>query len=372
MAPCCMSHMSGRCSSSLWCVWLRKNVVRLIVPFFLALCAAQCGRPLHFGSKNQVACIIGAPPRRALAVGTLFGGLCPSSVGAIPGSFTRKKFKEVIAESGLDDWKVKDYEAMRDDVPRTSKFQAAIRRRLAGFKGDATVVDIGTGPFALLAIFAALAGAKKVYAIEINAAAAASARETVARAGLAHKVVVLEGDSMKLDLPERVDLVVSELIGSIAGQEGVEPIIRDAGKRFLKDGVGAAGMIPASCQTCISPVFYRGRTKLAKITNYFAGLRSRGIAEDGSVLPLRINASIRTISYFWRSRSCWKTSTTDQAMPIRSRRRRPSLSPLIPRKSHMMRSWVLRCTIGQISHLIPLLVSRCGLEWSLTTRTSSM
>ena len=28
-------------------------------------------------------------------------------------------------------FKVKDYEAMRDDVPRTSKFEAAIRRRLA-------------------------------------------------------------------------------------------------------------------------------------------------------------------------------------------------------------------------------------------------
>ena len=31
---------------------------------------------------------------------------------------------------------------------------------------QATVLDIGTGPFALLAVIAAKAGAKKVYAIE--------------------------------------------------------------------------------------------------------------------------------------------------------------------------------------------------------------
>lgn len=49
---------------------------------------------------------------------------------------------------------------MRDDVPRTSKFAAAIQRRLSSFPA-ATVVDIGTGPFALLAIIAARAGAKK-------------------------------------------------------------------------------------------------------------------------------------------------------------------------------------------------------------------
>ena len=60
---------------------------------------------------------------------------------------------------------MKDYEAMRDDAPRTSRFARAIARRLQQRQAQ-TVLDIGTGPFALLAVIAARAGAKKVYAIE--------------------------------------------------------------------------------------------------------------------------------------------------------------------------------------------------------------
>jgi protein arginine N-methyltransferase 1 len=56
---------------------------------------------------------------------------------------------------------------MRDDVVRTE----AYRRALQNVVHDKTIVDIGTGALALLAIFAAEAGARKVYAIEANAEA---------------------------------------------------------------------------------------------------------------------------------------------------------------------------------------------------------
>merc|ERR1719343_898986 len=122
---------------------------------------------------------------------------------------------------------------MRDDGPRTEAYRAAINARLGAMPG-AVVVDIGTGALALLAIMAARAGAKKVYAIEINPGAAKLAREAVAR----QQIEVIEGNSMEVELPERADLIVSELIGSIATQEGVEPIIKDAEKRFLKEKEG--------------------------------------------------------------------------------------------------------------------------------------
>eukprot|EP00434_Breviolum_minutum_P003712 symbB.v1.2.003267.t1/scaffold117.1/size318901/6 len=205
-----------------------------------------------------------------------------------------RSFEEVIAESGLEDWSVKDYEAMRDDVPRTSKFEAAIRRRLAQ-QPQATVLDIGTGPFALLAVIAAKAGAKKVYAIEKNPEAAAMAKETVERDGWKDVIEIIQGDSMKVELPEQVDLVVSELIGSIATQEGVEPIIRDARRRFLKESNGSqggsCGMIPARCQTCIVPVLYKGRSFLQRFTAPFDGVRSRGKSTEGSTPPLRIKSA---------------------------------------------------------------------------------
>ena len=47
---------------------------------------------------------------------------------------------------------------MRDDEGRTPLFEKAIRARLAGQEGQLTVLEIGTGPFALLALIAARAG----------------------------------------------------------------------------------------------------------------------------------------------------------------------------------------------------------------------
>lgn len=212
----------------------------------------------------------------------------------------RLVLKQVLAETLLDDWKIRDYEAMRDDVSRTSKFEAAIKRRLADTGGQAVVADIGTGSFALLAIMAARAGAKRVYAVERNHAAAERAKETVERAGLKGQIEVIEGDALKIELPERVDLVVSELIGSIATQEGVEPIIRDAQRRHLKPGgstllkpAACQQMIPARCQTCVAPVSYRDHKWVA----FKKGVQSRGKPEPESIRPLRLLSDTKDLDF---------------------------------------------------------------------------
>jgi len=206
------------------------------------------------------------------------------------------QLQKVIAETLLDDWKLQDYEAMRDDQARTSRFEAAIRRRLAGLEGRATVVDIGTGSFALLAVMAAQAGARKVYAIEKNKAAAERAKEWVRFRKLQDKIDIIEGDSMTVELPEKVDFVVSELIGSIATQEGVEPIIRDASQRFLKPKPAEdprPQMIPARCQTCIAPVEYKDHDWY----QWKRGLQSRGKPEPGSLRPLRLESRTRDLTF---------------------------------------------------------------------------
>mmetsp|Transcript_27186 Transcript_27186/g.63271 ORF Transcript_27186/g.63271 Transcript_27186/m.63271 type:complete len:396 (+) Transcript_27186:95-1282(+) len=200
-----------------------------------------------------------------------------------------RTYTEVVQEAGLEDWQLPDYEAMRDDVPRTSKFASAIKRRCAQEPG-ATVVDIGTGPFALLALIAARAGAKKVYAIEKNEEAAKYAKKFVAKEGMEDKVIVISGDSMQIDLPEKCDFIVSELIGSIATQEGVTPIIADARQRFLKPEVVTTGMIPERCQTLIAPIKYKGRSAMDRLTKPVQGLRSRGRPSPGSAITLRVPA----------------------------------------------------------------------------------
>jgi len=201
----------------------------------------------------------GEPGRRPAAIGAALAGLIPW-VAVAQGQGV-VKLQQVVAEQGLGDHRLDEYEAMRDDRLRTSKYEAAIRRRLAGSNYMQTVVDLGTGPFALFAIMAARAGARKVYAIEKRPAVAALANEAVAAAQLEQTIEVIEGNSMALQLPERVDFVVSELIGSIAKQEGVQCIIDDASRRFLKNvpsnGVGSCPkMIPARAQTFIAPVSY--------------------------------------------------------------------------------------------------------------------
>lgn len=233
------------------------------------------------------------PGRRAAAAAAAAGAALAS--GAAARAEGTVKLTRVIAESGLEDWTVDEYAAMRDDEPRTEGYEKAIQKRLAGKQG-AVVVDIGTGSFALLAIMAAKAGASKVYAIEKNAAAVPLAREAVDKAGFKDKIEVIEGDSMAVQLPERVDLIVSELIGSIATQEGVEPIIKDA-QRFLKEGLrgDSKAMVPQRVQTQIVPVKYTEH-RIMKFAEK-RGVMSRGKALDGTLRPLRLRGKTRDLVF---------------------------------------------------------------------------
>ena len=103
------------------------------------------------------------------------------------------------------------YSALKNDGVRMRGYQRAIEGAVPGKR----VLDIGTGPEALLAIVAAKAGATSVVACEVNPAAAAAAVEAVRAAGLEDKITILTGHSSELDLPP-VDVVVSEIVGDIA------------------------------------------------------------------------------------------------------------------------------------------------------------
>ena len=60
----------------------------------------------------------------------------------------------------------------------------------------------------------------------------------------------------QVNLPEKVDLIVSELVGNVATGEGVVDTIRDARRRFLREDLlkDPEAMIPRRCQTAIAPV----------------------------------------------------------------------------------------------------------------------
>ena len=138
------------------------------------------------------------------------------------------------------------YYAMTHDDVRVEKFKSAIERSVR----DKIVLEIGTGRDAILARLCAAAGARKVYAVETLEDSYRAAQALVEQLGLADRIVVIHGDSFELQLPEPIDVSVSNICGTIGSSEGTVPILNDA-RRFLKDG---AVIIPRRCLTLIAAV----------------------------------------------------------------------------------------------------------------------
>eukprot|EP00438_Fugacium_kawagutii_P016327 Skav212447 [mRNA] locus=scaffold1094:254407:259171:- [translate_table: standard] len=134
---------------------------------------------------------------------------------------------------------------------------AAIQERVKARPG-LTVLDIGTGPFALFALVAARAGAKKVYAVEGNPEAAERARNSIAEQDDVPEGVieVIEGFSTAVTLPEKVDLVCAEIVGAFATQENIVATMQDAQRRHMKDASNPQNYIPSVVQTWTAPVSY--------------------------------------------------------------------------------------------------------------------
>jgi 16S rRNA G966 N2-methylase RsmD len=135
---------------------------------------------------------------------------------------------------------------MLNDRRRTWGLMAAIRETIR--PGD-VVLDIGTGT-GVLAIAAALAGARHVYAIEAGAIGRV-AREVVEANQLQDRITVIEGWSTQVQLPELADVFVSEIIGNDPFAERVLESTLDARRRLLKDG---ARQIPQTIEVWALPV----------------------------------------------------------------------------------------------------------------------
>ncbi|CAE7506589.1 PRMT10 [Symbiodinium natans] len=177
------------------------------------------------------------------------------------------------------------YNAERDDTRRTPQFIKAIQERIRGREG-LTVLDIGTGPFALFATVAARAGAKKVYAVEGNPEAADRARTFLQeQEDIPEGVIeVIDGFSTAVSLPEKVDLVLAEVVGAFATQENIVASMRDAQRRHMKDPSNPENYIPAAVQTWTAPVSYALHPVLAPPK--FAKLEGQ---------PLTLNPRDRTL-----------------------------------------------------------------------------
>jgi amino acid adenylation domain-containing protein len=143
-------------------------------------------------------------------------------------------------------WDEVMYFAMTHDKPRLKRYKAAMDRLVK----DKVVLDVGTGKDLILTRLCLEAGAKKVYSIEAKEKAYEHANRNVVRYGLQDRVTLIAGDSTTVQLPEKVDVCVLELIGSIGGSEGAVTVLNDA-RKFMKPG---AASIPHRCVTKIAAV----------------------------------------------------------------------------------------------------------------------
>jgi protein arginine N-methyltransferase 1 len=137
----------------------------------------------------------------------------------------------------------------------------AYRRGLATAVRSATsVLDLGAGP-GFWAIMAARLGAKRVYAVEQDESLAWG-ELAARRLGLSGLVVFLHRPSAEVELPERVDCIVSDLRGCLPLFTSHLPSIIDARQRFLRPGgqlLGARDTIWAS--VVHTPRLYRKLTE---------------------------------------------------------------------------------------------------------------
>ena len=81
-----------------------------------------------------------------------------------------------------------------------------------------------------------------MYAIERNEDAYRRANDLINNLGLTDRIILIHGDATQVQLPERVDVCVSEILGTIGSSEGVVSLLNDA-RRFLKDdGIMMSGI----------------------------------------------------------------------------------------------------------------------------------
>ena len=97
------------------------------------------------------------------------------------------------------------------------------------------MLDVGCGT-GVLSLFAARAGARKVYAVDGSAEIAEVARDNVERNGFAGAVEVIQGRMEGVSLPEKVDVIVSEWMGYCLLYESMLQSVLHARDRFLKPG----------------------------------------------------------------------------------------------------------------------------------------
>lgn len=123
------------------------------------------------------------------------------------------------------------HQAMLADRPRLEAYDKALAASVRG----GVVADVGAGTLAL-SLLALRNGASHVYAVEADQETAEVAARIAERNGLRGKLTVVCGDARTLELPQRADVVVSEMMGNLGPEEQMMEVLGEFNARNLAPG----------------------------------------------------------------------------------------------------------------------------------------
>jgi len=139
------------------------------------------------------------------------------------------------------------HEDMIKDRVRTNTYRDAILNNPSDFK-DKVILDVGAGT-GILSFFCAQAGAKTVYAVEASDIADLT-KVVVEQNKMGHKILVIKGKMEEIELPEKVDVIVSEWMGYFLLYESMLESVIVARDKWLKP---EGKMYPAEANMFITP-----------------------------------------------------------------------------------------------------------------------
>jgi protein arginine N-methyltransferase 1 len=127
------------------------------------------------------------------------------------------------------------HEEMLKDKVRTLGYQRAILENKHLIENK-VVLDVGCGT-AILSLFAATAGARIVYAVD-SSDIIIQAKQIVIDNGFADKIICIQAKMEEVQLPEKVDVIISEWMGYFLLYETMLPTVLYARDKWLKeDGI---------------------------------------------------------------------------------------------------------------------------------------
>ena len=135
---------------------------------------------------------------------------------------------------------------MAFDNTRNELYEAAIRRFVTP---DSVVLDLGSG-LGVHALMAARAGAKRVFMVEPENVVHC-AKEIATHNGYGDRVEAFQGCIEEIELPEKVDVIISVFTGNLLYSEDLLPSLFYARDKWLKPG---GTLIPDSAELMLAPV----------------------------------------------------------------------------------------------------------------------